>query len=122
MLEAEEECPGILKILQRSHQRYGEEGMVREKLTVDVLLRSWLECCRREFGGVERIFCSRRDSARLKSIASISFDFVLSDSVGAMIYSRKGTDSIHSRSMTLKRFGSDRIRSDRIGSCRSQAG
>lgn len=59
---------------------------MRQKLTVDVLVRSWLECFRREFGGEERIFCSRRDRARLRSMAKISFDLVLSDNVRAMIY------------------------------------
>lgn len=62
---------------------------MRPKLTVDVLVRSWLECCRRGFGGEERIFCSRRDRARLRSMAKISFDLVLSDNVRAMIYGRE---------------------------------
>lgn len=40
MLKAEEECPGMLEVLQRKCQSYGEDGMAREKLTVEVLLRS----------------------------------------------------------------------------------
>ena len=50
--------------------------MLMLMLTADVLLRSWLECWRRGSGGEERILCSRRDRARLKSMARISFDRV----------------------------------------------
>lgn len=51
-------------------------------LTAEVLVRSWLECCKRGFGGEERILCSRRDRARLKSMARISFDRIFNGSGG----------------------------------------
>ena len=53
--------------------------MEEEALTAAVLVRSWLERCRRELGGEERILCSRRDNARRKSIARSSPGFIFGD-------------------------------------------
>lgn len=63
-------------------ERWRKKGGV---LTVEVLARSYGECWRRRLGGEERIFCSRRERARLRLMARVSLVWVAIELVGVMM-------------------------------------